>query len=144
MTYAGALIDWSSKLATCTAASTTEAEIYAAGMGITQAQRLRDDLIATDIVQSDELLQFMEDNESCMANCDGITSEQRLRHITVKFREILKRTHKGSPDRTCEFVRCDTSVMLADMFTKMLPKDQFITMRDHVMGLHWLPEEKRA
>jgi hypothetical protein len=72
-----------------------------------------------------------EDNNGCLQLATIPKMTPRSKHIGVKY--FWFRSKVGG-DSGIEIIKCDTKDMLADIFTKGLPADQFSVLRARLMG----------
>jgi hypothetical protein len=129
---------WASKLQTEIACSTMEAEFIAL------SSAMRDLIPARLILQAiGKVLKLpvppgaqlkstiFEDNNGCLQLATVPKMTPRSKHIAVKY--FWFRSHVG-PNHGISIVQCDTKDMLADIFTKGLPAEQFAILRELLMG----------
>ena len=74
---------------------------------------------------------IFEDNMGCLQLATVPKMTPRSKHIAVKYFWFRS---KVGPETGITIVKCDTKDMLADIFTKGLPKDQFAVLRELLMG----------
>jgi len=121
-TFAGGAIDWSSKFLPTVATSTMEAEYMSAAAAVKTAlwtRKLKTTMHgdAHDI----EGVKLYCDNQAALALMKNPVHHQRAKHIDVCHHFIQERIARG--ELTVEYIPTDE--MIADIFTKALPKPQF-------------------
>jgi hypothetical protein len=118
------------ELQSTTALSTCEAEYYAVGKTAQLVAENREKLAELNFVQSHPTV-INEDNQSTIAVVNKATSGSKLRHVKLKhhyIKELIK-------DKDIVLVYCPTKEMIADILTKALPRDQFLYLRDYLLGI---------
>jgi hypothetical protein len=126
----GGPISWSSVLGKTVATSTCEAEVNAAVVAVKESIHIKQLLLDLDLTTEDAPLQVAEDNAACIAQAEsGLRHVRNAKHYEVKLRFL----QQHSAERSIEFVYCPTDDQLADMFTKPLEVDKFVTFRDQIM-----------
>jgi len=113
----GGAVSWASKKQTVTAQSTTEAELISASAAAQEAVHLRQLLTELSIQQPPTAI--FEDNNGCIKVANNPITSPRTKHIQVKFFYVRERVLR----REVELVGIDTSLNVADAFTKSLPVD---------------------
>jgi hypothetical protein len=129
---------WSSKLQTEIACSTMEAKFIAL------SSAMRDLIPARQILQAlgkalnipvpegaNLKSTIFEDNNGCLQLATVPKMTPRSKHIAVKY--FWFRSQVG-PNTGISIQKCDTKDMLADIFTKGLPFDQFAVLREKLLG----------
>ncbi len=66
-----------------------------------------------------------EDNQVTIARSKNPVSHKRTKHIDIKFHFVREKIQ----DKTIELKYCPTYEMVADIFTKSLPRGQFENLR---------------
>lgn len=120
----GGAISWLSQKQTTVALSTSEAEYMALGSATQEViwlQRLLNDLH----VSSEEPTEILEDNQGAIAMAKNPVGHKRTKHIDIKHHFIREAIQAG----TITLNYCPTNEMVADIFTKPLPKPQFEKLR---------------
>jgi hypothetical protein len=118
------------ELQTTTALSTCEAEYYAVGKTAQMVLENREKLAELNFPQSNPTV-INEDNQSTLAVVNKATSGSKLRHVKLKHqfvKELIK-------NKDIVLVYCPTTEMIADILTKALPRDQFLYLRDYLLGI---------
>ena len=127
------LVSWFSKKQSCIATSTTEAEYIAAGCCATQILWLQQQLKDYEIYE--KKTPIFCDNTSAIAITHNPILHSRTKHIEVRHHFIRDHVERGH----IELLRVGTEDQLADIFTKPLQENRFITLR-HSLGLLELPQ----
>ena len=70
----------------------------------------------------------MEDNQSTIAMAKSSVRHKRTKHIDIKHHFIRETVQTGK----ITLSYCPTAEMLADIFTKQLPKTQFEKLRNRL------------
>ena len=112
---AGAPINWASKLESCVALSTMEAEYIAACQTTRDIVSHRSILSDLGHPQVDPTIIY-EDNQSTMYFAKGQTSHQRTKHIDIQWHYLRQEINEGA----IEMEYIPSSEQIADMFTKPL------------------------
>ena len=121
----GATVSWRSKKQTCVALSTAEAEYIALSAAAQEALWMRQ--LLTDLnVNIDEPVTIYEDNQSAIAMSKNPQFHGRSKHIDIKYHFVRDQVEK----KTLTVLYCPTGSMLADVFTKGIPKEQFKKLRE--------------
>lgn len=120
----GGAVSWASKKQTVTALSTTEAELISASAATQEAVHLRQLLAELSIQQPPTAI--FEDNNGCIKVANNPITSPRTKHIQVKFFYVRERVLR----REVELVDIDTSLNVADTFTKSLSADLVRRHRD--------------
>ena len=113
-TMSGGGISWLSQKQATVALSTAEAEYIALGSATQEAIWLHQ-LLRIDTKGSIEIL---EDNQSAIAMAKNSVAHKRTKHIDIKHDFIRETVQAG----TINLSYCPTADMLADIFTKQLPR----------------------
>ena len=137
LTYAGIPITWCSKLQSLIALSTTEAEY----MALSQSMR---ELLPTQELLRDLSRAFQlgphndpkfastvfEDNNSALELAKCPKMRPRTKHIAVKYHFFREHIQNGN----INIEPIDTSIQVADILTKPLPRPSFESLRHLMMG----------
>ena len=124
-TMSGGAISWLSQKQTTVALSTAEAEYVALGSATQEAiwlYQLLNDLK----IDTKGSIEIMEDNQSTIAMAKSSVGHKRTKHIDIKHHFIKETVQTGK----ITLSYCPTANMLADIFTKRLPRTQFEKLRD--------------
>jgi hypothetical protein len=121
---AGGSVSWSSKKQPTVALSTVEAEYMAASNATKEAIWLRTLLSDLGFTQV-QATTLHSDNMGCIALSLNPVSHSRAKHIDIRHHFICERVASNEID--IKF--CSTKDMVADIFTKALPKDAFEKFR---------------
>lgn len=117
--FSGGAISWNSKLQSTVAASSTEAEYMAESATTKEALWIKKLMAAFTEVQG--AMQLYCDNQGALALLKNPISHSRAKHIDVHHHFARERVERGE----VSFQYCSTADMLADMFTKALPRPKF-------------------
>lgn len=115
-TLGGGAVSWSSKRQATVAASTTEAEYIAAAHATKEALWLR--TLLQDLGQDLATMEIFADNQSAIKLLKNPVSSVRSKHIDVVYHFARERVARNE----VQFKFIKTEHMLADMFTKPVPK----------------------
>lgn len=120
----GGAISWLSQKQATVALSTAEAEYIALGSTTQEAIWLRQLLsdLKVDMHRPTELL---EDNQGSIAMAKNPVGHKRTKNIDIRHHFIRECVQAG----TISLLYCPTNEMVADIFTKSLPKRQFERLR---------------
>jgi transposase InsO family protein len=118
--FAGGTVSWSSKKQPVVATSTVEAEYIASANATKEAIWLRTLLQELDIVQSSATIIY-SDNQGCIALSNNPVSHSRAKHIDIRYHFVRDRVAKGE----VKLEYTPTEMMIADIFTKALPRESF-------------------
>ena len=77
------------------------------------------------------------DNQGCIALSRNPTSHSRAKHIDIRHHFIRERVASGE----VELRYCATGEMVADIFTKQLPRDKFEYFRGRLGVVRGLPKD---
>ena len=135
--FAGSPLLWSTKLQSEIALSTTEAEYIAL------SQSMRDLIPSRELLDEvSQILQYsapdqsktistvFEDNNGALELAKCPRMRPRTKHIAIKYHHF--REHVTSGNIKVESI--DTSVQIADIFTKPLTRTKFETLRKLLLG----------
>ena len=136
ITYAGCPILWRSKMQSLIALSTTEAEYIALSSALREVisiLHLMDELhnwkllptLPTPTVQC----KVFEDNKSCIEIATNHQTRARTKHLSVRLHHFWGFVTR----KEISIQHVSTKDQLADIFTKPLPRSQFILLRDRIM-----------
>ena len=132
---AGGAIDWISKRQKTVALSSTDAEIMAAATMGRNIFFLRNVMEELGLAQN--IVPMFEDNQSCMKVLGKDVVQQGTRHLSTSYwftRDMVKREQIG-------IFFLQTKKMLADAFTKQLPKHKHKEFYAIIMGQEQYDEE---
>ncbi|GKV49381.1 hypothetical protein SLEP1_g56135 [Rubroshorea leprosula] len=118
-------ISWSSKKQASTAFSSSEAEyisLIAAACQATWTRRILEDMKQLQVQPTT----IFCDNQSTIAMTKNPVFHSRTRHIETRHHFIRELVVSGG----LEVVHCNSKDQVADIFTKPLPLDKFIHLRD--------------
>lgn len=118
-------IIWGSKKQKSTALSSTEAEFIAASEACKEGLWLLQ-LLKSMMIQVEEPMTVLEDNQGCIALIKNERSGKRSKHIDVRYNFVRDLCQ----DKIISLMYCTTQDMLADVFTKPLPKPRFEFLRE--------------
>jgi len=113
----GGPVIWSSKLMKVAATSSAEAEVIAAVESVKTASHFRCLLVELGMITSD-FVDVHEDNRACKMSAESLKCHKRARHYQSKLRYLQDCHQNGS----IKFHQTSTNDMIADIFTKALPK----------------------
>ena len=113
----GGPVIWSSKLMKVAATSSAEAEVIAAVESVKTASHFRCLLVELGMITS-EFVDVHEDNRACKMSAESLKCHKRARHYQSKLRYLQDCHQNGS----IKFHQTSTHDMIADIFTKALPK----------------------
>ena len=133
----GSPISWASKKQTVVALSTTEAEYIALSLATQEAIWLRN--LLSDIHLKPTTTTMYEDNQGTIALSKNPTNHSRTKHIDIKYHFIRDMILKKQID----VIYCPTNDMVADIFTKGLPKVTFEHLRTK-MGVLKIREDSHS
>ena len=120
---------WQSKLQPTISRSTAEAEYRSSGVVAQHIAAYRTILQELGFLQTDPTIIY-EDNQACIAMTKSLLCSSKARHIKLDHHYIRQQVREG--EVTLQY--CDTAAMVADIFTKALPKPQFQKLRDMLMS----------
>ena len=123
------LISWRTSKQKCVALSTAEAEYVALAAASQEAVWLRQ-LLKDLKFGSDDPLVVNEDNQSAICIAKNPKDHAKTKHIQIKYHFVRDLIQQN----VLVLKYCPTEEMLADVFTKPLPKTQFEKLRN-MMGM---------
>ena len=124
----GGPVSWRSKMQGCTALSSTEAEYIAlaeAGREISYLRQLMKDIGC----EQEQATVIWEDTAQTIGLTKNPEHHERNKHIDVRHHYIRDQVQT----RKIDLCYKRTSDMLADIFTKPLPRTTFIRLRDMLL-----------
>ena len=77
----------------------------------------------------DHPLEILEDNTACIDWGNSHVNSTRLKHLERDLKWIQEEVHK----KTIQLVYIPTKTQLADVYTKQLPRDLFLSLRNSYM-----------
>ena len=116
-------ISWGSKKQSVVALSTTEAEYIALSLACQEAVWLRN--LLTNVQLKQAVTTIHEDNQGAITLSKNPTSHSRTKHIDIKYhyvRDLIAR-------KEINVIYCPSNKMIADLFTKGLPRIQYEQLR---------------
>ena len=125
--FAGGPVTWYSGKQVPTAASATEAELYALGDAIKEAMFLRNVLTELGIKHQAGTL-VLEDNTAAIDIAGDPKHHARVKHIGIRLSLIREAVNEG----VVKLQWCPTANMLADLLTKALPQETFWRMLNSI------------
>jgi hypothetical protein len=120
-------IIWQSKKQPIIALSTTEAEYIAATTAITDIMWLQNLLQELGLLKGEPTTLY-QDNRSTMLQISKSVIHSRTRHLDVRYHFIKEQVRLN----TIQIQHLPTAQMLADIFTKGLPKSQHMYLRTQI------------
>jgi hypothetical protein len=108
---------------------TAPAETRAAVAMCDKAEMGRYSLLEMNIGDSGPVI-FHEDNQACMARCTRVLSGGKSRQEILDHQYLRERIL----NKEVIMQYCSTEEMIADIYTKALPRIQFQKLRDMVLG----------
>jgi hypothetical protein len=118
------------------AKSSSEAELIASSDGVSHLVRINNYLQSRNLpVTKLTLLQDNQSTQSVIKN--GIKSAKRMRHLNIRYFFIKQYVEENQIK--VEYIK--TTDMVADIFTKPLQGQQFIRLRNKILGLLPMCEE---
>ena len=123
-TISGGAISWLSQKQATVALSTAEAEYIPLGSATQEAIWLRQ-LQADLNVDTGSSIEILEDNQSAIAIANNSVGRKRTKDINIKHHFVQEAVQTGM----ITLSYCPTTDMLADLFTKQLPRVKFEVLR---------------
>ena len=123
----GGAVSWLSQKQATIALSTAEAEYIALGSATQEAIWLRQ-LLADLRIDTKTPTEISEDNQGAIAMAKNPVGHKRTKHIDIKHHFIREAVQAG----TINLTYCPTTDMIADIFTKPLPRTQFEKLRNQL------------
>ena len=120
----GAAITWASKKQSSVALSTVEAEYMALSVATQEAIWLRQLQEELGMKDAGPTLIY-EDNQGAISMAKNPVFHKRTKHIQIRYHFV----REAVEDEVITLEYCRTSEMLADSFTKPLPREQFERLR---------------
>ncbi|KAI5323713.1 hypothetical protein L3X38_032785 [Prunus dulcis] len=123
-TLGSCMFSWASIKQNTVALSTVEAEYVSAAEATSQAKWLR--FVLEDFGEEQvEGTPILCDNTSAIAMARNPVHHQKTRHISRKFHFI----REAIQAKEIDLIYCGTEDQIADILTKALPKDHFVSLR---------------
>ena len=123
----GGAVSWLSQKQATVALSTAKAEYIALSSAIQEAIWLRQ--LMNDLkLKVEAPIEILEDNQGAIALAKNPVGHKRTKHIDIRYHFIREAVRAGSVNLTY----CPTKDMVADIFTKPLPKIQFEKLRNQL------------
>lgn len=123
--YANNLITWLSKRQSTIALSTAESEYIALFEATKEAVWLRQLLTDIDSSASDATV-INVDNQSAAAIANNNKSTKRIKHMDIKYHYV----REAVVSKNVATKYCPSEIMLADLFTKPMPKTRFLSLSE--------------
>ena len=120
----GAAITWASKKQSSVALSTVEAEYMALSVATQEAIWLRQLQEEPGMKDAGPTLIY-EDNQGVISMAKNPVFHKRTKHIQIRYHFV----REAVEDEVITLEYCRTSEILADSFTKPLPREQFERLR---------------
>ena len=120
----GAAITWASKKQNSVALPTVEAEYMALSVATQEAIWLRQLQEELGMKDAGPTLIY-EDNQGAISMAKNPVFHKRTKHIQIRYHFV----REAVEDEVITLEYCRTSEMLADSFTKSLPREQFERLR---------------
>ena len=121
---AGGTVSWSSKKQPTVALSTVEAEYMASANATKEAVWLRS--LLTDLGSPPSTATVIHaDNQGCIALSKNPVAHSRAKHIDIRHHFVREQVSNGE----VSFQYCPTTQMIADILTKVLPRNLFEKFR---------------
>eukprot|EP00794_Sanderia_malayensis_P016556 gene16556-biopygen13988 len=126
---AGSTISWRSQKQSVVALSTTEAEYVSLSSASQEAIWLRR-LLKDLLIDVSKPTTIHEDNQGAICLTKNTKAHSRAKHIDIKYHFIREKVQ----NKEIELTYCPTDKMIADIFTKALPRPKFEELRS-LMGI---------
>jgi len=126
---ASCLISWSTKSTTMVCLSTAESEFVAATEVVKDVLWVRGVLSELGFSPTTPAT-VLEDNQACVTMIRNSSGTARNRHFSVKMAWFRQQVEQ----QTLAFKYVASKNNLADIFTKILPPDQFKKLRDRLLS----------
>ena len=124
-------IIWKSIKQKCVTKSSCEAELIALSDIVSLSIWIRDMLREIDELAYDVPVHIMEDNKAAIDLIqNGASTSERSKHVHIRNCFIAQYVQSGE----FKVSYCPTLEMIADIFTKPLPRRLFCYLRDYLMG----------
>ena len=118
------------KRTTTSAQSSTEAEYYALCEGCRELLWIRS--FTREVGFNDILVNTIkQDNKSCISFSSQLGMSDRMKHVELNY--MFVKTLVSERNVNIEYLR--TKDMLADIFTKIMPAENFEYLRDLILGI---------
>ena len=114
---------WLSQKQAMVALSTAKAKYIALGSATQEAIWLKQ--LLADLNTAPKKIEILEDNQSVITMANNSAGHKRTKHIDIKHHFIREAVQTG----TITSSYCPTANMLADIFTKQLPRIQLVNLR---------------
>ena len=128
----GAILSWMSKKQPVVALSSTESEYIALSYAAQENIWLRR-LMESLTVQQDAASVLFEDNQGAIALCKKPKDHGRTKHIDIRYHFVRNTVE----NKLVELRYCSTDLMIADAFTKPLPRVKFEHFRSLIGVEKW-------
>lgn len=126
----GTPVAWRSQLQSLIAGSTAEAEYIAMYDAVREALYVQRVLAALPGIQCFSPITVFEDNQVAKRMAEEVCT-RRSKHVEIKFHFVREQVKAG----TVVIKDCRSADMIADLFTKPLPRSQFQLLRNHLLPL---------
>ena len=138
ITYANCPIMWGSKMQSLVALSTTEAKFVALSTALCEVIHLQNLLLELHgcnfpipFMKPQVVCRTFEDNAACIEVAQSDHKiRPRTKHISMRLFHFRDHVEKG----LIQIEHVPSKYQLADIFTKPLPRDQYMHLRDQIMG----------
>lgn len=130
----GSVISWFSKIQPTVALSTLEAEYMAMSSGCQDVIWARQ-LLNGIKEHQDSATIIYGDNQGCLAMATSSKLSNQVKHIDIRHHFLREKIES----KVIAVKYCSTKVMLADILTKSVSRDQFVVLR-HGLGLRSLSD----
>ena len=126
--YGGAALFHYSRLQSCVALSTTEAEVNALVIYVRELIPLQAALVELKLIKPQDPMVVNEDNTGAIYTCKNHQVNRRNKHYQIKWKWLSELYD----DKKLDLVPCSTHVMKADGLTKNLGPTKFADWRASV------------